>query len=147
MRPKTTLFALVLALIAVALPATAVAQSAGDEQYADPFGGTQKKQQRQPSSGTPSQSTQRTAQSNPGTEPTPPAAAPAANGSSKATGTNKQLPRTGLPAGLIAALGLLTLLTGIALRSALRPLVPSLLGRSPTTLGKDVLLTRRPPKR
>jgi hypothetical protein len=146
MRPKMILLALLLALSVMALPATALAQSAGDKQYADPFGGTQKKPQKQPSSSSPSQTDNQTAQSNPGTDPTPPTAAPAAKGSSSSS-KGSQLPMTGLPTGLLAALGMLMLIAGYFLRSRLRPLVPSLLGGNPTTLGRDVLLTRRSPKR
>lgn len=147
MRPTLLRLALPIVLIALALPATALAQSAGDEQYADPFGNSNPKQQKAPSTAQkPAQSNQQTAQSNPGSDPTPPAATTSGTSSGKPT-AGKQLPMTGLPTGVIAALGMILLVAGYAARSRLRPLVPSLLGRGPETLGRDILLTRRPPRR
>ena len=74
-------------------PAAAIAQSAGDEQYADPFGKVEKK--KKSSSGSQSsQGGQRSTQS-----------APTAQGPQTTASPSQTLPRTGLPAGLVAAAG------------------------------------------
>ena len=106
------------AAILLASPASAFAQSAGDDQYDDPFGDGG--QQEQPAS-TPE----------PAPAPAEPAPAPApaataepsaestpvpATGSSSSGGGGKQLPRTGAPAGLVLAAGAAMLLGGLLLR-------------------------------
>jgi pyruvate dehydrogenase E2 component (dihydrolipoamide acetyltransferase) len=104
------------ALIAVtlALPGAAAAQSAGDEQYEDPFapepgqtgdGGEQEEE----SGGQPA----------PAPEPAPaPAPAPAAPAPEPAAATTAQaeLPRTGGDAGALALAGTLLLAGGVAVR-------------------------------
>lgn len=87
------LVALVLALGLLALPSAALAQSAGDEQYADPFGEVE-----QPND----------AQEEPAPAPEP-AHAPEPAGDQPAVASQEPaaptLPRTGLPAAVLAALG------------------------------------------
>jgi hypothetical protein len=98
---------LLLAAFLLAVPSAAFAQSAGDEQYADPFGQTD---QPSGSQGEPAQT---------------PAPAPAQT-QSDSLGTSEPivaqqtdaptLPATGLPVVLLAGTGALLLAAGIALR-------------------------------
>jgi LPXTG-motif cell wall-anchored protein len=109
----------VLALAAVlAAPGAALAQGggAGEEQYQDPFGGEEPQEQPAPEPA-------------PTAAPAPaaPAPAPATTGESAAesapapapaasSGGGDELPRTGAPAGLVAAAGLALLAGGLLLR-------------------------------
>jgi hypothetical protein len=100
--------AVFLALSLLALPAVATAQSAGDEQYADPF-----EQTEQPSG----------SQEQPEPAPEPEAApAPAAPAAPEEQAVASQqtdaptLPATGLPAHLLASAGALLFASGAALR-------------------------------
>ena len=101
---------LLTAVSLLALPSGAVAQSAGDEQYSDPFS-----QAEQPN-GSQGQGTQ-------ATEPTAPAQttqtaqAPAETAQDPAS--SPSLPATGLPLGLLAGTGLLLLAGGTTLRRQL----------------------------
>jgi hypothetical protein len=101
------LAALMLAVSLLALPPAALAQSAGDEQYNDPFGGSE-----QPS-GTQDEPA-------PAPDPAPaPAQAPADPGEPAAPAQETAaptLPATGLPAGLMAAAGALLFAGGAGLR-------------------------------
>ena len=105
MRRLVTLLA---ALFLLALPPAALAQSAGDEQYADPFGEVEEPQ------GDPAPA--------PEPEPAPAPAEPAASGeeavvAQETEGTDAPtLPATGLPAGLVAGAGALLLAGGTTLR-------------------------------
>jgi hypothetical protein len=109
--------ALTLAAL-LALPAAAMAQSAGDEQYVDPFQGGEE----QPSQA-PQDEPQAAPQEAPA-EPTAPApAAPAAPSGEEgevtaapAQTTAPTLPRTGLPVALLLSAGYALLLAGVALR-------------------------------
>ena len=99
---------LLLTLLALALPSAALAQSAGDEQYADPFGEVEE----------PSGSQEETTQA--------PEPAPAPAQSDDSLGTSEPvvaqqtdsptLPATGLPVGLLAGAGALLLAGGTTLR-------------------------------
>jgi LPXTG-motif cell wall-anchored protein len=103
--------AVLIAALALAAPGTAFAQSAGDEQYQDPFAGDDQSQ----SDG--SQSAQAT--------PTPapvaqaPAPAPAAT-AAPAVAASQQLPRTGNDPITPAVAGFWLLLGGVALRARVR---------------------------
>jgi hypothetical protein len=107
------LVTLLIAASLLALPSAALAQSAGDEQYADPFG-----QVKEPNGGN-GQQNQAPAQS----APTPAAPAQTATPTTTAdqavasqeTGS-ATLPRTGLPAWYLAVYGAVLLLSGTALR-------------------------------
>ena len=90
---------LVLTLLALALPSAAVAQSAGDEQYSDPFG-----QVDQPSD-SPDQGTQEQAPAPAQSDQTVSATQTQAVQQTDAP----TLPATGLPAGLLAGTGALLL--------------------------------------
>jgi hypothetical protein len=98
--------ALLLAVSLLALPTAAMAQSAGDEQYSDPFGQTD-----EPNG----------SQDNPAPEPEPapaPAtpAAPAEQAVTSQEAAAPTLPATGLPAFLLASAGAMLLASGAALR-------------------------------
>jgi LPXTG-motif cell wall-anchored protein len=113
--------ALLTAAFCLAGPAAALAQSAGDDQYTDPFGGSGGGQQEEPAA-TPEPAPA------PAGEPTPApvAAAPAEPASAPGTSTpgetaaagsgGTELPRTGAPTGLVVALGATLLLGGLLLR-------------------------------
>jgi hypothetical protein len=114
MRLPIVLAALMLAL---ALPAAALAQGAGDEQYQDPFGD----EQSQPTAtatpppaqppATPSQPAAPAPTATPAPQSGPaPAAAPPSGG--------RQLPYSGADAGLLALAGAALLGAGLALRRA-----------------------------
>jgi LPXTG-motif cell wall-anchored protein len=114
------LIAAALAVVALGIaPGAALAQSggAGDDQYVDPFGGNS--QQHQSSGGSKGSSGSSTG---PALSSTPslsasststPAAAPAA-------ASGQTLPRTGMDAALVAAMGLVLLAAGAAIRVRLR---------------------------
>jgi LPXTG-motif cell wall-anchored protein len=94
------------------VPAAASAQSAGDEQYEDPFGDEQPQSQATPAP------TQAPA-AEPAQAPTTPA--PTAPTQSATTpSAQAQLPRTGGDAWLPALLGLVLLSAGVALRAHAR---------------------------
>jgi len=106
------LVTLLLAASMLALPCSALAQSAGDEQYADPFGqvdepnGGQGQQEQAPDQSAPAPA-----------EPAQTAPATGAEQSVAAQDTAAPtLPRTGLPALLLAGTGALLLGAGTTLR-------------------------------
>jgi LPXTG-motif cell wall-anchored protein len=102
------------ALLAL-LPSAAAAQSAGDEQYSDPFGG--KDQTQAQATPAPVAPTTPAPAAQPAQAPTTPApAAPA----QPAPAAPAQLPRTGADARLPALLGLALLSAGVALRARAR---------------------------
>jgi len=99
------------------LPSAAAAQSAGDEQYADPFGDDQG-QQSQEATPTP---TPAPAQTAPAPAPAAPAPAPAAAPTAAAAPAQAaQLPRTGWDAAVPGLLGLIFVAAGVALRAHVR---------------------------
>jgi LPXTG-motif cell wall-anchored protein len=102
---RRRLTAALLAAALLAAPAAALAQSAGDEQYADPFGEVKDPSQENGGS---------TGSGTPGTDTT--VAAPAAgaeNGAASDSGSGSAtLPHTGFPAALTAMLGALLLTIG-----------------------------------
>ena len=101
---------LLTAVSLLALPSAALAQSAGDEQYSDPFS-----QPDQPngSQGQETHSSEPTAPA----QTTQTAQAPAETAQDLARGPS--LPATGLPIGLLAGTGLLLLAGGTTLRRQL----------------------------
>src|SRR3954453_5261304 len=127
-------------LILLLLPAVALAQSAGDEQYSDPFG------DKSPSSGS-APSPAPTAQV-PNTPPTPdsgsqlasdPSTASTSTGDSSSSGS---LPRTGFRAWLLGLTGGRLPLAGPLLRIAAQPLRVRAGALSPPVLGRDIRVTR-----
>jgi len=108
----------------LAAPAPALAQSAGDEQYEDPFGGEQQQEQtggNQEPESTPAPTPAPTAEPAPatpapsGTEPAPAPAPTTATAVPQA-----ELPRTGFDAALLVAAGAVLLAGGLVLRLRLR---------------------------
>jgi hypothetical protein len=120
---RSRYFALVLALAALAFPATSLAQSAGDDQYQDPLAG-------QPSGGDTSSGNSGSGNSgsgSPSTSPSTPSTAPSTSGGSEGTSpqasaaasSSGELPRTGFDVVLTIELGLALLLTGIVTQRTL----------------------------
>jgi hypothetical protein len=112
-RTRQSLLALLAVGASLVLPAGALAQSAGDEQYTDPFGDEEPAtQQQEPAPEQPAAPPSGTPDPAPGgdgsAEP-----APAAEAAQESPPT---LPRTGAPVLLLAASGYALLLTGIAIR-------------------------------
>jgi hypothetical protein len=103
--PGRRLISTLIAAALLAAPGGALAQSAGDEQYQDPFGSDEPRQSAPPPGGAPAQSQP----SQPGAESQP---AQQEQGGS-------QLARTGFPVGLLAAGGALLLAAGLLLRRRL----------------------------
>jgi hypothetical protein len=120
---RSRLAALLVALALLA-PASAFAQSAGDEQYADPFGDGQSQSGSQGSSndqGSSSGGGTTTAQAAPTATPAP-AQAPAPTATTaQAAPAAPQLPRTGGDPITPAVAGFWLLLGGVALRARVRP--------------------------
>jgi hypothetical protein len=104
------LVTLLVVAFLLALPSAALAQSAGDEQYADPFG-----QVEQPNSGQ-GQQNQAPAQPAPAPAQTTVPATPADQAVASQETAAPTLPATGLPAGLLAGTGALLLAAGTTLR-------------------------------
>jgi hypothetical protein len=113
----TRRIAVLVAALALAAPASAFAQSAGDEQYQDPFGdsGSSQSGGDDQSSGSSSGSAGETAQA----APTPAAVAPATATQTRASAA-QQLPRTGGDPITPAVAGFWLVLGGVALRARLR---------------------------
>jgi hypothetical protein len=109
-RPQALL--ILALLVALALPSAALAQSAGDEQYSDPFGGDQQQQEEQQPAAqpeTPAQPVEQPAAPAPTDGSGEEAAAPAQS-------SDPSLPVTGLPALTLVALGAGMLATGLLMR-------------------------------
>jgi hypothetical protein len=103
----------VAAVLLALAPATTAAQSAGDEQYEDPFGDEQSQSQATPTA-TPAPAQPAQAPAAPATPAAP--AQPATAAPAQAA----QLPRTGWDTALPGALGLILLSAGVALRAHVR---------------------------
>jgi len=100
-------------LCALAAPAAALAQGAGDEQYQDPFG-DEPSGQAEPTPATTATPAPAQAPSAPAPTATPSAAqAPPATAAPAPSG---ELPRTGADAGWLALAGAVLLAAGLALR-------------------------------
>jgi LPXTG-motif cell wall-anchored protein len=150
---RLRVLALLGGLLLLLLPATAFAQSAGDEQYSDPFAtpppakAPSTPSPSAPSSGnqqagTPSSSGTGTS-STQGTTSSTPSSTASGSASSGSTSSSDALPRTGSSVWMLALLGGLMVLGGLLLRLGLRPYSRRAGGASPTVLGRDVRLTRR----
>lgn len=117
MAPPRRMLAALVAALALAVPAPALAQSAGDDQYQDPFGSDTGGGDGSGSSGggttTPAPTTP---------APAAPAAPSASASQAPAAPAAPQLPYTGAAAdaGLLAGAGVLLLAGGIGLRVRLR---------------------------
>ena len=129
------------------LPAGAIAQSAGDKQYTDPFAGESppSRSQPQPSQGSspPSgsnESSNAPALRSPGQLSQSPDQGASGAGSASSGGP---LPRTGVESWALVLTGGLMLLGGVLLRLGLRPLPRRAAGGAPAILGRDLRLRRR----
>ena len=116
--PVRRLIAAALAVVALGVaPGAAFAQSggAGDDQYVDPFGGNSQQHNNSGSKGSSGTST------GPALSSTPALSASSTTSAAPPPATSGQtLPRTGMDAGLVAALGLVLLAAGAAIRVRLR---------------------------
>lgn len=111
-------------VVALATPSAAFAQSAGDEQYADPFGNGQTQSGNQGSSndqGSSSGGGTTTAQAAPTATPAPAQAPAPVATTAQAAPAAPQLPRTGGDPITPAVAGFWLLLGGVALRARVRP--------------------------
>jgi LPXTG-motif cell wall-anchored protein len=108
------LAALMIAVPVVAVPATALGQSAGDDQYVDPFQDNHKDNKANPGSGSLSNN-DNTSASQQTTPTTGDTAGATAQDPAAANGT---LPRTGEDLGGIALMGIVLVGGGFALRRA-----------------------------
>jgi hypothetical protein len=128
-RPMQRTAAAIALVLTLALPGVALAQSAGDQQYYDPLAGSSPSPHRSPArapaqtpqqaGSAPTTAPQQVAQASPGQQ----TAATKSSGD-PATGGN-QLPRTGFPALLLAAMGATFLVAGGTLRrGASEPQLP-----------------------
>jgi hypothetical protein len=114
--PRRPQVLVVLALLsALVVPSAAFGQSAGDEQYSDPFGGDEPQQQEQPAQSQPQQP-----EAPAGTVEQPAAPAPSDGGgevaAAPAQATDPSLPVTGLPALVLLAVGAGMLAAGLLVR-------------------------------
>jgi hypothetical protein len=117
MRRRRIIPALTCAL-ALALPAGALAQGAGDNQYSDPFSGGNT-----PSQGSTGKSGGGSSHVNPQSTQSAqasPSSTPSAGSSQSGQSQGQTLPRTGFPAQLPLVYGLVMLLGGVALRRGAR---------------------------
>jgi hypothetical protein len=112
--PSRRRFVVLIAATALAAPAPALGQSAGDEQYEDPFAGENQNQSQPEPTPTPAPAEPAPAPAT--TEDEPVAPAPAAQPAAQ----QPELPRTGLGAFPILGAGAVLLAGGIALRVRLR---------------------------
>jgi hypothetical protein len=127
---RTTNGLLALLILAFALPSAALGQSAGDEQYVDPFQGGGGNAGGQGSDGdagqsgaTPGGTQGSTADGATGSTATAePDSSAAVVDTGTAPSSGAQLPRTGLPVSVVAALAAGLMLGGLALRRGVSPL-------------------------
>jgi LPXTG-motif cell wall-anchored protein len=112
--PMRRRLAALTAALLLALPTAAIAQNAGDEQYSDPFGGTEQPDDNGGgSNGSDTPSTPSAPPAEPAVQDTAPADTSEDSGSA--------LPQTGFPAALAAGLGVLLLAFGASARRRTRP--------------------------
>ncbi|HET8755123.1 MAG TPA: hypothetical protein VFM58_03890 [Solirubrobacteraceae bacterium] len=114
---------LIAAVLVLGVPGGALAQTPGDDQYTDPFGGDNQEQPSSPSQAEPEPTVT--------PEPTPEVAAPPAEPTqttqttptpaATTAQTGEQLPRTGGDPLPVAVAGFWLLLGGVALRARVRP--------------------------
>ena len=137
-------------VVLLLVPAVALAQSAGDEQYSDPFAGKApvtrspaKSPASSPTSPAPTPSTGAPVQGSSGQLASSAPTTANSNSSSATSTPSSALPRTGLRAWLLAVAGALMLLVGAFMRLGLRSFSTWGERGSPQILGRDVRLIRR----
>ena len=114
---RSSLAAVLLTTFALALPAAALADSAGDNQYQDPFSNAPaqpKKKQQQNSTSTPQPTSGTT--STPTATPAPASQTPTATTAAPTSSDQGTLPRTGFPLWPAAAVGAALVAAGLVLR-------------------------------
>jgi hypothetical protein len=111
---------LIAAVLVLGVPSGALAQTPGDDQYTDPFGGDNQEQPSSPSQDDPDEATP-TPTPQPAAQAPAPTATPAPATTSQTTTTTQQLPRTGGDPLPLAVAGFWLLLGGVALRARVRP--------------------------
>jgi hypothetical protein len=109
---------LIAAVLVLGVPAGALAQTPGDDQYTDPFGGDNQEQPSSPSQDDPEPTP--TAEPESTTAAPAPTATPAPATASQTTDTSDQLPRTGGDPLPLAVAGFWLVLGGVALRARVR---------------------------
>jgi LPXTG-motif cell wall-anchored protein len=118
MPPLRRLAIVFLVALGFGAPAPALAQTPGDEQYQDPFGGSQPAPDDAPTSdGDDGPAAPEPA---PAPAPVPATAPPAAETAAPLVASQSQLPYTGADAEAVMAAGLVLLAGGVALRVRLR---------------------------
>jgi LPXTG-motif cell wall-anchored protein len=114
---KAWICLLLIGAATMALPAATFAQSAGDDQYQDPLGGGNGSG----SSGGSGNSGGGGGSTSPGSSGTAGESAQSAQAHGTASGQSNQLPRTGVPAGVLALSGATLLGAGVVLRRRVSP--------------------------
>jgi LPXTG-motif cell wall-anchored protein len=104
-----------VALLLALVPATALADGAGDQQYQDPLTAPSTPKKKKKAASTAPVSTTPAATTAPAASSAP-AAATSTPASSTASASAQQLPRTGAPAGLVGLAGATLIASGAALR-------------------------------
>jgi hypothetical protein len=111
---RRPLIAVACSVFALAMPAAALADSAGDNQYQDPFSNvpSQPKKQSTNTTTTPTPAPTPTPSAAPTATPTPTATTATPSG----TSSTRELPRTGFPLWPAAAVGAALVAAGLGLR-------------------------------
>lgn len=104
--------AALLVLFALSLPSAALADSAGDNQYQDPFSNVPSQPKKKTTSTTPAPTSTPAPSTTPAATPTPTATTATPSG----TSSTNQLPRTGFPLWPAAAVGAALVAAGVGLR-------------------------------
>ena len=132
-----------MCLLALAATApAAVGQSAGDDQYADPFAGQEQPQSSPESAPRGAERVVGQTESDNGSPAANPSPTAQTTGAGTTSGSPSSLPYTGFPAGLVALLGAFVLTAGVMLRVMTgRPPVPR--RGAVVMLGRDVRLAPR----
>ena len=136
-----------LCLLALAVvPQMALGQSAGDDQYADPFAGQDQAQGNSGSSQGNGNQVAAQPDSDAGSPATSPAPAAETTTSQTAPSSGSGLAYTGFPAGLVALLGAFGLVAGLTIRAIAGP-PPAPRRDAVLVLGRDVRLQPRARRR
>jgi hypothetical protein len=118
-RTRQSRLTLLTVAASLALPAGALAQSAGDEQYTDPFAPGEQGQQQQQQQAPPPEPQAPSAPAEAAPAPTPSAEAPAAAEPAAAQPSDPTLPVTGMPALAMLLAGAVLIAGGATVRRRL----------------------------
>jgi hypothetical protein len=108
-------YSLCLLAFAAAAP-VALGQSAGDQQYTDPFNGEEQAQSSPGTARGDQSQSGNSGQTGSGTATPAPSSAPAAQTTAARSGSSSKLAYTGFPAALVALLGACALVAGLMVR-------------------------------